>query len=427
MSLYPYQAIIKATLAEQGQKKRSEKEKMALQKALGELAQEHFPEKPPEQVKINLNIDEQTQDTLALNNDLMAEINLDGQMVNTPPHISNMLSSIRMDFGDIPPEHLVAAGISHYDADASGQSDENAESVWSGTYHEQGAFIYKEWDFARRHYKKNWCVLRELDVHIAELGFYQQTLSKHKGLLSQLRRSFETLRQQQSPLKRQENGDEIDFNALVNHWSDWLSGAELDSRLFIEKRAQQRDIAVLFMVDVSGSTRGWINQAEREALILMAECLQVLGDRYAIYGFSGWSRKRCEIYKVKNFDEAYDEKVKGKICALDAHKYTRMGVAIRHLSDKLNRMDAKTKILITLSDGKPDDYDFEYRGQYGIEDTKMSLLEAKEQGIHPYCITIDSNGKDYLPQLYGNSNYTVIDTIAQLPVQISSIYRQLTT
>jgi len=103
-----------------------------------------------------------------------------------------------------------------------------------------------------------------------------------------------------------------------------------------------------------------------------------------------------------------------------------MGVVIRQLSEKLQQIDARTRVLITISDGKPDDYDG-YRGEYGIEDTRQALLEAKHAGIHPFCITIDTHAHEYLPRMYGPVNYTVISEIHKLPVKISDIYRKLTT
>jgi len=88
----------------------------------------------------------------------------------------------------------------------------------------------------------------------------------------------------------------------------------------------------------------------------------MLGDRYAIYGFSGTTRKRCEIYHIKHLDEGYNDKVKARISGITAKDYTRMGFAIRHLSALLESVEARTKLLITLSDGKPEDYDGQYRG-----------------------------------------------------------------
>ena len=181
----------------------------------------------------------------------------------------------------------------------------------------------------------------------------------------------------------------------------------------------------MFMVDVSGSTKGWINDAERESLVLLCEALEILGDRYAIYGFSGMTRKRCELYRIKRFDDDYGADVRARISGIKPQDYTRMGVIIRHLTRLLNTVEARTRLLITLSDGKPDDYDG-YRGEYGIEDTRQALLEAKHTGVHPFCITIDHRGHDYLPHMYGAVNYTVIEDVRQLPVRVPDIYRRLT-
>jgi nitric oxide reductase NorD protein len=200
----------------------------------------------------------------------------------------------------------------------------------------------------------------------------------------------------------------------------------MSDRVFTKRHKLERNIAVMFMVDMSGSTKGWINDAEREALVLLCESLESLGDRYSIYGFSGMTRKRCEVYRVKQFDEPYDDTVRARISGINPRDYTRMGVAIRHLCHLLNQVEARTKLLITLSDGKPDDYDT-YRGAYGIEDTRQALIEAKRDGIHPFCITIDSEARDYLPHMYGAVNYTVIDEVRKLPLKVSDIYRRLTT
>ena len=138
------------------------------------------------------------------------------------------------------------------------------------------------------------------------------------------------------------------------------------------------------------------------------------------------TRKRCEVYRIKGFDEEYDDRVRARISGVRPKDYTRMGVTIRHLSRLLNQVEAKTRLLITLSDGKPDDYDT-YRGTYGIEDTRQALIEARREGIHPFCITIDTEGRDYLPHMYGAVNYAVIDDVRKLPLKVSDIYRRLTT
>ncbi len=228
-------------------------------------------------------------------------------------------------------------------------------------------------------------------------------------------------------LKRQLDGDEVDIDALIETLADAASGLEMSQHVFTRIHKVERDVVVIFLVDMSGSTKGWINQAERESLILLCEAVETLGDRYGIYGFSGMTRTRCEIYPIKTLEEIYDDTVRERICAIKAKDYTRMGAAIRYTNKLLSEVEAKTRLLVTLSDGQPDDFDNYYRGQYGIEDTRQALIESKRQGIHPFCITLDKEGPDYLPHLYGPVNYTVVDQVYKLPLKVADIYRVLTT
>ncbi|HUX63576.1 nitric oxide reductase activation protein [Sulfuricella sp.] len=354
------------------------------------------------------------------------EITLEDAPIAPPEGVNQLLTSIYLDLGEIPPEYLVPAGPGEYDPSLLEEKTQDPDTVWQGTYHEEGASLYPEWDFGRQHYRKNWCVLREKAVTPLNDGFTQRTLDKHSGLVKHLRRTFEAMRDENRLLKREPSGDEVDIDALIEALADARDGSEMSDRLFMRTHRSERNIAVMFMVDMSGSTKGWINDAERESLVLLCETLELLGDRYAIYGFSGITRKRCEIFRVKSFDEPYGEIVQQRIAGISPQEYTRMGVAIRHLSAILNEVDARTKLLITLSDGKPDDYHDGYRGQYGIEDTRMALIEAKRSGIHPFCITIDTEGRDYLPHMYGAVNYTVIADVKELPLKVADIYRRLT-
>ena len=349
------------------------------------------------------------------------------QVLPVPEHVKQLISSIQLDLTEIPEDYLQPAGEGEYDPSLLEDESLDPEDVWGGVYHEEGAFFYDEWDFGRQHYRKNWCVLRELNMQGGDHAFYAQTKDKYRGLIHSLHRTFEVLRGEDKILRRQPDGEDIDIDAFVEALADMQSGMEMTDRVFSRMHKDERNIAVLFMVDMSGSTKGWINEAERESLVLLAESLRILGDRYAIYGFSGWARKRCEVYKVKGFEDPMDDAVKANIDAIEAKDYTRMGAPIRHFTQMLAQVEARTKLLITLSDGKPDDYDHYYRGEYGIEDTRQALFEARIAGIHPFCITIDKEGADYLPHMYGRANYVVLDDVAKLPLKVSDIYRKITT
>ena len=429
-----YQGDILPELVAAVRSKRIEKEKAYFRVALSELAEdadqqdddassEHRQSQEKMPAEFELEKKQQSDDVFTQD---VIELQLDGKPVPVPDDVRELISSIYVDFGEIPPDYLVAAGPGEYDLTKYEDNKLNPEDVWTGTYHEEGAELYNEWNFQRQHYHKNWCVLRELPVEPRYDSFVDDTLEKHKGLLKSLRHTFEILRGEDKLLKQQPYGDDIDMNAYVDALADLKSGMEMSDNLFTKMHKEERNIAVIFMVDMSGSTKGWINEAERESLILLAEVLEILGDRYAIYGFSGVTRKRCELYKIKTFEDRYDDAVRARISNMEPQDYTRMGVFIRHCTRLFNEVEATTKLMITLSDGKPDDYDT-YRGEYGIEDTRQALYEAKQEGIHSFCITIDKEARDYLPHMYGAANYAVIDEVGKLPLKVSDIYRRLTS
>ena len=406
--------------------KRVERDKARFRVAL-KLIADDLKQKQDDQEEIRERFSFHQDENLELSEEMRIELQLNGKSVPIPEDIKGIMTSIIQDLGEIPNDYLVPAGSGEYDYRELEEKRLSAEDVWSGTYHEDGAFLYREWDYRRKHYRKAWCVVREMPVKEEYDGFVDQVKRKYQRLLGSLRKTFEAMRDEDRLLKRQVYGDGVDIDAFVESWADSHMGLEMSERLFTRMHRQERNIAVMFMVDMSGSTQGWVNKAEREALVLLAESLETLGDRYAIYGFTGMSRKRCEVFPVKTFEQAYDDEVKARISGIRAGDYTRMGAAIRHLAHRLSEVEARTKLLITLSDGKPDDYHDDYRSQYGIEDTRQALFEARRQGIHAFCITIDEHGQDYLPHMYGAANYTVIDEIERLPLKVADIYKKITT
>lgn len=291
---------------------------------------------------------------------------------------------------------------------------------------QNGGVRYDEWDYRRSDYKKAWCSLFEQDINPGDEPFVELTLKRYGGYVKMLRRKFELLKKEIRILRRQKEGEDIDIDAMVEAYADLRAGISPGQNLFVKLARQERNIGALFLLDMSGSTKGWVNRAEKEALVLMCEALDALGDRYGIYGFSGITRNNCEFYRIKSFDEVYDRTVKQRISGIIPKDYTRMGPPIRHATRILREIDARTKLLITLSDGHPEDRDG-YKGTYGIEDTKRALIEAKEQGIQPFCITIDKEASSYLPHMFGEVSYIVIDDVRKLPNRITEVYRKLTT
>jgi nitric oxide reductase NorD protein len=421
-----YEGQLKPAAVAEVMEKRLPREKARLRVALKLIADDINEGQEEEAARIE-RFEAVKEDAPALPEGFKIELQVNGKSAPIPEGVKETMTSILQDLGDVPNDYLVPAGPGEYDLSEFEEKIMDPEDVWSGAYHEEGAYLYNEWDYLRKHYRKDWCVLREMKIKPVYDGFVDQVLYKYRRMIINLRKTFEAMRDEDRLLKRQVYGDGVDIDAFVEAWADVHAGLEMTDRLFTHMHRDERNIAVMFMVDMSGSTQGWVNDAEREALVLLAESLETLGDRYAIFGFTGMSRKRCEVFPVKGFDEPYDAEVKARISGIRPGDYTRMGAAIRHLSERLVEVEARTKLLITLSDGKPDDYLGDYRGEYGIEDTRQALYEARRNGIHAFCITIDEEGQEYLPHMYGAANYTVISEVAKLPLKVSDIYKKITS
>ncbi|NQU63077.1 MAG: nitric oxide reductase activation protein NorD, partial [SAR324 cluster bacterium] len=160
----------------------------------------------------------------------------------------------------------------------------------------------------------------------------------------------------------------------------------------------------------------------------MAEALEALDDRYAIFGFSGYGREQVELFSIKDFDDSYSQETKNRICGIQPRKSTRMGPAIRHATNRLRETDSDHQLLIMLSDGYPQDMNYgEDRTSqtYALHDTRMALVEARRSGIRPFCITVDQCGDDYLRKMIDPSGYLVIKDIYSLPAVLPRVVESL--
>ena len=304
-------------------------------------------------------------------------------------------------------------------------------------------YLYDEWDYLIGDYRRAWCRLREMPLTDGGPDFVAETRRAHAELLTEVRRQFQMLKPEQyKTVKPLADGQAIDLDSAVEALVDRRAGHTLADKVYARRDKHDRSVAAVFLLDMSASTddrikapddegesRRRIIDVEKEALVLMAEALEALGDAYAVYGFSGYGRDQVDAFVVKSFDELYDRGVQGRIAAIEPHRSTRMGPVIRHAATQLGRQDARLKALILLSDGYPQDFDY---GQdrkskdYGLQDTAKALQEARLKAIHPFCITVDPSGHDYLRDMCPDRQYLVIEDMAALPRELPKVYRGLT-
>jgi nitric oxide reductase NorD protein len=300
----------------------------------------------------------------------------------------------------------------------------NAEGAASGR------LTYPEWDYRIGAYHADAATVHVLPCASGAESWVRKTLDRHRGMLPPIRRQFELLRGARSRLRKQLDGDEIDLEAYLESRSDFGAGLPLAQRLYQTQRRAYRDLAIVLLVDVSGSTDSWVAaqrrviDVEREALLLVCMALDGLMQPYAVQAFSGNGSERVTIRTVKGFDERFDSGVAQRISSLEPEEYTRAGTALRHATASLMRQQARHRLLILLSDGKPNDVD-EYSGRYGVEDFRQSVTEAKLQGISPFCLTIDRQAASYLPFVFGAGHYALLTRPELLPMALLDWVRRL--
>jgi len=334
---------------------------------------------------------------------------------------------------------------------------------------EPDTFTYPEWDFRANEYKPNWCMVHEKIMADGEPNFFRETLAENSGLVAQIKRQFElVIPEMYRKQKRLEDGEEYDLDSVLEALIDLKIGVSPEEKLYWRRNKNERSVAVAFLLDLSASTAEAIDEAkkpsddwgapddpveymvwlrsrrseglrrtykriidvEKEGITLLVNSLETLGDMYGIYGFSGYGRENVEFYTIKDIDENFSDMVPRRIDRIAPLHATRMGPAIRHTAAKLAEAEARSKFLFLISDGRPQDRGYSREGvekEYAVHDTRQSLIEARNMGITPFCLTVDKAGHDYMKTMMEDFSYEVLPDISLLPKRLPQLYRNLTT
>ncbi len=295
-------------------------------------------------------------------------------------------------------------------------------------------FHYPEWDFKSGEYLKEHVRLLEREIPPEKSDFYEHTLNRNYGLVKRIRKLFEWLKPEGlKRIRKWPDGDEFEYRSLIDYVVDRKAGVTPSDRLYIKRVKKKRDVAVLLLVDLSRSTSNPVAgerlerrvlDVEKEALVLFCEALNVVGDKYAIAGFSGTGRLNVDYFRIKDFEEGLNDNVKNRINALAWQRNTRMGAAIRHGCHRLSSVSAKVRLLILLGDGFPNDSD--YKKEYAVEDTRKAVQETHAENIHFHGITVNMAAVSRLDNVYGKNRHTVISDVRELPDRLTGIYSSLT-
>ena len=330
-------------------------------------------------------------------------------------------------------------------------------------------YVYDEWDFRANEYRPRWCMVHEKEMSSGDAGFYRDTLVERASLLTMIKKQFElVMPEMYRKQKRLEDGEELDFDPMLEAVIDIRAGTTPDEKIYWRRNKTERSVAVAFLLDMSASTAEAIEEAkrpnddwgapddpveymvwlrsrrteglrksykrivdvEKEGVVLLVNALETLGDDYGIYGFSGYGRENVEFYVIKDLDEKFTEEIPRRIDRIAPLHATRMGPSIRHATKKLADQDSRSRFLFLISDGRPQDRGYSREGvekEYAVHDTRMALVEAKREGIVPFCLTVDKQGHDYLKVMMDDFNYEILPDVSMLPQRLLMLYQRLTT
>lgn len=244
-----------------------------------------------------------------------------------------------------------------------------------------------------------------------------------------VRRQFEALRPGRVILPGQPDGEELDMEAAVRAQAELVACGTANDRVWRQARPVARDLAVSILLDISRSTESAVEgrsviDVEREALTALAWGLDACGDDFAISAFSSLRRDRVFLTRCKAFGSAMDQATEDRIAALRPGFYTRMGAAIRHASADLMAQARRRRLLLVITDGKPNDLDH-YEGRHGIEDTAMAIREARRAGHAVFGVTVDAAAKAWFARMFGRGGFSVVPHPDRLTTALPEIYRQL--
>ncbi|WP_223293797.1 nitric oxide reductase activation protein NorD [Sideroxydans lithotrophicus] len=294
-------------------------------------------------------------------------------------------------------------------------------------------YSYPEWNFRSQIETESWVTVREMKPQTGDLQVVDHIIEQNNDLLSRMKTLLNAIRYGGvHRIRKLEEGDDIDINAAIRAQIDIRSGLQPDARIMMRSMRKTRDISVLLLLDLSKSTNEKVQGQEhtvleltRQVCVLFADAIKTVGDPFAIHGFCSESRHNVEYYRLKDFDQPYDDLPKARLAGMTGQRATRMGAAIRHATHHLNRQQSRKKLLILITDGAPDDIDV--RGtEYLLSDTKKAVEGAGRNGINTFCMSLDPRADEYVSRIFGARNYMVVDHVRSLPEKMLLLYAALT-
>jgi nitric oxide reductase NorD protein len=282
---------------------------------------------------------------------------------------------------------------------------------------------YPEWDVHARRYRPEWCTVHEVEPRSKDAELL--VVSDGYGL----RRPLARLGMNLDSCHRQPQGDDIDIDAAIEARVEAMAGSAPHDALYLDSLRRQRDLAVLLLLDVSGSTGEpsasgpTVHEQQRGVAAALTVALHEIGDRVALYAFHSRGRSAVNLLPVKRFDDRLDALVMQRLAGLVPGAYSRLGAAIRHGTAVMrDRGGTSRRLLVVLSDGLA--YDHGYEPVYGAADARRALAEARNEGVGCLCLSIGAGtDPEALRRVFGSAAHATIPRPEQLSHVIGPLFR----
>jgi hypothetical protein len=338
--------------------------------------------------------------------------------------LGRMLAPVRQLRGggppgaDAPTHRTRAATRGRGTVVATGRAEAAEEATPDGP-----GIRYPEWDVHRRRYRPDWCTVSEVDPEAKDdapvmvpggLGLHRPLARLGLGL---------------DRHRRQAQGDDLDIDAAIEARVETLAGSAPDEAVYLASLRRRRDLSVLLLLDVSGSTAEpaeggrTVHEQQRAVAGALARTLHEVGDRVALYAFHSQGRSAVHLVPVKGFEEDLDSRVARRLHSLAPVAYSRLGAAIRHGARVLEeRGGTSRRLLVVLSDGLA--YDHGYEPVYGAADARRALAEARRRGVGCLCLSVGAGTDvEVLRRVFGSAAHAALPRPEQVGRVIGPLFR----
>jgi len=355
------------------------------------------------------------------------------------------------DFGEPPPEDaqtaetiLEAVRITQKDdkenperreRDDSGSTPASMAARMKAVPEDAGIPIarHPEWDHISGTKRNEWTTIVEFQPQPASAATVDSIVEEYADVEQRIARLVKSAKiSRPVRMRRQPQGDRLDLDACIRATIERRAGFTPDPRLYETNEMRSRDLSVLVLLDISESTRDRVKDTnttvialERAAAALVGQAMSELGDPFAMHAFCSNGREEVRYYRVKDFNEPYSAVTRARLAGLRGMLSTRLGAALRQAGSEIQHQATHRKLVLIITDGEPSDVDVADK-KYLVEDARKAVHELSHMGIDVFCVGLDSGGESYLPRIFGNRNYLMINRIEALPEKLPMLYFRLT-